>query len=88
MNNNDCNLEELLAQLQKHPELIRELTFNPETIPALLAANGISAPTKDFLNYMAQPTDGFPVAQCLYQTHQLCAKGTRQAACGGGTKNY
>jgi hypothetical protein len=97
MANGNCGLDELLDLLKKNPGLIKELIFNPETIQELLGTNearklalGVdaqqTADPQTFLNYVAGPDDGYPIAQCLKKTTIMCAKGTRFVACYGGTK--
>jgi hypothetical protein len=98
MANNDYGFQELLDILKKNPELIRELVFDATSIQALLKnkaaqklAEGVDAPqvvdVPTFLNYVAGPDDGFPVAHYSPQTQTLCAKGTRFEilSCAGGT---
>ena len=88
MDNNDASLKELLELLQKRPELVRELVFNPDIIQDVLATMDISAPTAEFLKYIAAPQDGYAIAPCFNNTNVLCAKGTLHlAACGGGTNH-
>ena len=95
MANGNCGLDELLTLITENPGLIKELIFNPETIQELLGTNearklalGVDAqqPAQAFLNYVAGPDDGYPIAQCLKKTTIMCAKGTRFVACYGGTK--
>jgi len=97
MADSDCGLDELLDLLKAHPELIKQLVFDPESIQALLSTNeakrlafGVDAQepadAQTFLLYVAGPEDGYPIAQCLKKTTLLCAKGTRYSvACVGGT---
>ena len=87
MDNNDASLKELLELLQKRPELVRELVFNPDIIQDVLATMDISAPTAEFLKYIAAPQDGYAIAPCFNNTNVLCAKGTLHLACGGGTNH-
>jgi hypothetical protein len=90
MKKNDNGLGELLALLKAHPELMKELVFEPTKITSLLRSNAarrlvLGVDAKKFLKYVASPEDGYPIAQCFKETHLLCAKGTKQALCGGGT---
>lgn len=81
MNNNDKGLEELLALLKTHPELIKELVFDSSNIKHLLSAAAqqltLGVDTQEFLEYVAGPQDGYPITQCLRNTQYLCAKGTK-----------
>ena len=90
MKKNDNGLGELLALLKDHPELMKELVFEPTKITTLLRSKparrlvlGVDA--KKFLKYVASSKDGYPIAQCFAETRLLCAKGTAQVLCGGGT---
>ncbi len=91
MKNKDNGLGELLELLKTHPELIKELVFDPTRIKPLLRSKAarrlvLGVDTKKFLSYVAGPDDGYPVAQCFGGTKYLCAKGTKHVVCGGGTK--
>jgi len=94
MNNNDKGLDELLALLQTHPELIKELVFDSSNITELLRSAAaqqlaLGVDTQQFLRYVAGPDDGYPITQCLRGTQHLCAKGTRAqvgASCIRGTQ--
>lgn len=98
MNKNDSGFDELLKALQKNPGVIREIVFHPEKIKKLLkskaARKTISKATFDFLEYIAKPEDGYPIAFCYGGTQKgLCAKGTGHCAgatrppyCAGATK--
>lgn len=92
MKKNDNGLGELLELLKTHPELIKELVFDPTSIKPLLRSKAarrlvLGVDAKKFLRYVAGPQDGYPIAQCLKQTKLLCAKGSKVVvACGGGTK--
>jgi hypothetical protein len=82
MKKNDKGLEELLTLLKTHPELIKELVFDPTSIKALLKTKAarrlvLGVDATAFLKYVAGPKDGYPIAQCLQNTQYLCAKGTR-----------
>jgi hypothetical protein len=86
MNKNDKALKELLTLLNTHPELIREIVFDPTRIRRLLKTKGarrlaLGKDATGFLEYLACPVDGYAVAVCLQTTRQLCAKGTMYAAC-------
>jgi hypothetical protein len=87
MKKKDKDLDELLQLLRKNPRLMKELVFDPSNIKSLLASKGarrlLSQPVKDFLEYVAGPQDGYPIAQCFKGTKILCAKGT--LVCVGGT---
>ena len=90
-NNDDESLDELLKLLRKHPELIKELVFEPTQINRLLHGKAarrmaLGEDATRFLKYVAGPSDGYPIAQCFGQTNQLCAKGTKHELCGGGTR--
>jgi hypothetical protein len=96
MANSDCGLDELLDLLKEHPELIKELVFNVESIQALLGTNEAKSlalgvdpqqpvDARTFLGYVAGPADGYAISQCQAQTTLLCAKGSRALACVGGT---
>lgn len=94
MNNNDKGLEELLALLKAHPELIKELVFDSSNIAKLLKSAAaqrlaLGADTQTFLDYVAGPEDGYPITQCLKNTQHLCAKGTkvRLPSCLKGTQH-
>ena len=95
MNNKyDDGLDELLDQLQRHPEIVKELIFEPNNCRRLVrklrnkrARHLLSEPVQDFLDYIAGADDGYPIAQCFLQTVFLCAKGTGHGLCGGGTKS-
>jgi hypothetical protein len=91
MKKNDNGLGELLALLKDHPELMKDLVFDRIGVASLLKSRAarrlvIGAKATAFLEYVAGPEDGYPIAQCFRQTKSLCAKGTKQALCGGGTK--
>jgi hypothetical protein len=93
MKNKDKGLGELLELLKTHPELIKELVFNSKSVKSLLKSKsarqlalGVDATT--FLEYVAGPEDGYPIAQCFGGTKWLCAKGSRVLVCSGGTKPY
>jgi hypothetical protein len=91
MKKND-NLGELLELLKTHPELIKELVFDSKSIKSLLKSKAarqlaLGVDATAFLEYVAGPEDGYPVAQCFGGTKYLCAKGSKVVvACGGGTK--
>jgi hypothetical protein len=92
MKKNDNGLGELLALLKAHPELMKDLVFEPTKITTLLRGNAarrlvLGVDAKKFLKYVASSKDGYPIAQCLKETRVLCAKGTAQALCGGGTSH-
>jgi hypothetical protein len=94
MNNNDKGLEELLALLKTHPELIKELVFDSSNIKNLLSAAAqqltLGVDTQQFLDYVAGPQDGYPITQCLRNTQVLCAKGTKVGlpSCLRGTQHF
>ena len=86
-------LDELLDQLKKNPKIVKELIFEPNETAVLLnklrskaARRLISQPVRDFLDYVSDPNDGYPIAQCFKATKYLCAKGTLNGLCGGGTR--
>ena len=87
MSKKDKDLDELLKLLRRKPDLIKALIFDPEKISALLSRKSarrlLSSNTQDFLEYLAGPDDGFPIAACLGGTAMLSAKGGLQ--CLGGT---
>jgi hypothetical protein len=95
-NKYDKGLGELLDLLKKNPRLMKELVFEPNNCERLLAklknkaarklVKGPSEPVEEFLAYVAQDQDGYPIAQCFNETRALCAKGTRRGLCGGGTE--
>jgi hypothetical protein len=91
MKKNDNGLGELLALLKANPDLVKELVFDPISVTRLLKSKAarrlvIGARATAFLKYVARPEDGYPIAQCFLQTEYLCAKGTKIALCGGGTR--
>jgi hypothetical protein len=92
MNNYDKGLGELLKLLNAHPELIKELVFYPTRVTELLNSEearqlALGQEATAFLSYVAGPTDGYPVTQCLQGTSVLCAKGTGVSLkCGSRTK--
>jgi hypothetical protein len=93
MKNYDKGLEELLELLKTHPELIKELVFDPTSIQSLLESKAarqlaLGVDAKKFLRYVAGSEDGYPIAQCLEKTKLLCAKGSKVVvvACGSGTQ--
>ncbi len=92
MKNDDKGMEELLELLKAHPELIKELVFDPTHVQTLLKSEAarqltLGVDTKAFLMYVAGPEDGYPISQCFRGTKLLCAKGTKHALCVGGTKS-
>ncbi len=94
MKNKDKGLGELLELLKTHPELIKELVFNSKSIKSLLKSKAASqlvlgVDATAFLEYVAGPEDGYPIAFCGGGTQQLYAKGTKfaVAGCGGGTQH-
>jgi hypothetical protein len=89
MKKKDKGFDELLELLKEHPEVIREIMFQPEKIPKLLKSRtarrlATDGATFQFLDYMSSPADGVPLAICYGGTQSLCAKGTM--ACVGNTK--
>lgn len=94
MKKKDKGLEELLGLLKTHPDLIRDLVFDPTSIKRLLksrAARRLVNPGMDataFLECVASSEGGYPIAQCFGGTRYLCAKGTQCALCAGGTRPY
>jgi hypothetical protein len=91
MKKNDNGLGELLALLKNHPELMRELVFDPSSVARLLKSRAarrlvIGEKATAFLEYVSGYEDGYPIAQCYRQTKYLCAKGTKQVLCGSGTQ--
>ena len=89
-NDNDNGMGELLQLLQSNPELIKELVFNSRRVMRLLRrksarrlVRGVN--TREFLNYVSGPDDGYPVAVCGGNTGHLYAKGTGYDLCRGGT---
>jgi hypothetical protein len=95
MKNNDEGLDELLALLKTHPELIKELVFDSSKITKLLRSAAaqqlaLGVHTQQFLDYVAGPEDGYPITQCLHSTQHLCAKGTKVGlpSCLRGTQQW
>jgi len=91
MNKNDNGLDDLLELLRKRPELIKELVFHAPYIQRLLKSGAarelaVGVDATAFLTYLAEPKDGYAIAQCLGGTASLCAKGTGHAVCGGSTE--
>jgi hypothetical protein len=91
MKKNDKGLGELLALLKNYPDLTKELVFDPISVTRLLKSRAarrlvIGAKATAFLEYLADPEDGYPIAQCFRQTKYLCAKGTKLVLCGSGTQ--
>jgi hypothetical protein len=94
--NKEDGLQELLQLLQQNPGLIKDLIFNPEVIASVLHSKkarrllrGVdpAADSQLFLEYVAGPDDGYPIAQCFARTALLCAKGTKiSLPCVSGTK--
>jgi hypothetical protein len=90
MSNNDDSFEVLLELLKQNREIIREIVFHPERIPAVLAHKKARKLLRDapsaaeFLKYMVAETDGYPIAFCYCGTRSLCGKGS--LFCVGGTK--
>jgi hypothetical protein len=93
MKTSDNGLGELLELFKSHPELISALVFDPASIKRLLKSKAarklvIGVDTRAFLQYIAGPTDGGPIAVCLRKTVVVCPKGTRTACPGAhGTKH-
>jgi hypothetical protein len=98
-NGKDKGLDDLLDYLKQHPQLVREIVFNPEFAKKMLRSSkaarrlvqGVDVTgyvgADDFLQYVAGPADGHPIAHCFKRTVALCAKGTQCAVqCGGATK--
>jgi hypothetical protein len=93
MKNKDNGLRELLEVLKTHPELIKELVFDSKSIKSLLKSKAarklvLGVDATAFLEYVAGPEDGYPIAQCFGGTRWLCAKGSKVIVCVGGTKPY
>lgn len=91
MKKHDKGMDELLALLRTHPELIKELVFEPTRIQQLLRSKAarqltLGVETTGFLRYVAGPRDGYPITQCFDATRLLCAKGSKLVLCGGGTR--
>jgi hypothetical protein len=91
-NNYQAGLEELLKLLNDRPDILKELIFEPNNTQNLVdhlksetARAMVSKPVQDFLNYVADSHDGYPIAQCFRETYHLCGKGTWIGLCGGGT---
>ena len=88
---NDRGMNELLALLKAHPELIRDLVFDPNSIMRVLRSKASrrlvrGQNVQEFLLRMANPKDGYPIAQCYKQTRVLCGKGT--VICVGNTNPH
>ena len=88
-------LDELLDQLKKNPKIVKELIFEPNETAVLLnrlrskaVRRLLSQPVREFLDYVSAPNDGYPIAQCFKATKYLCAKGTLNGLCGGGTRTH
>jgi hypothetical protein len=89
MKKNDRGMTELLSLLKAHPDLIRDLVFDPNSIIRVLRSRSArrlvrGRDVQEFLTRMAAPEDGYPISQCYGATKALCGKGT--AACVGNTK--
>jgi hypothetical protein len=89
MKKNDRGMTELLSLLRAHPDLIRDLVFDPNSIMRVLRSRSArrlvrGRDAQEFLTRMAAPADGYPISQCYAATKTLCGKGTM--ACVGNTK--
>jgi hypothetical protein len=72
-----AKFQNLLTFLGNHPEVVRDIVFDPVNLQTALAADPQVPPTKTFLDYLSQPADGHPIANCGGNTRYMCAKGTK-----------
>ena len=91
---NDKGVTGLLELLKLHPELVKSLVLDQAEIRKLLGGPGrrllSGNDLTDFLEYMASPKDGYPIAFAVCGggtggNASFCAKGTAALICGGGT---
>jgi len=91
MKKKDKGMNELLGLLRAHPELIRDLVFDPYSIMKVLRSRSArrlvrGQDVEAFLMRMAAPVHGLPISQCYGGTQSLCGKGTM--ACVGNTNPH
>lgn len=78
--------ENLLKQLKKHPQIVREIVLDAVNLNFALENLGVPDPT-NFLRYVASERDGYNVVQFLHNTAYIgfCGKGTFALSCLKGT---
>jgi hypothetical protein len=78
MKNKELAMEQVLALLKDHPELVGALVFEPTRITRLLKNKAarrlaLGVDVKEFLKDIISTTDGGPLAICRHRTMILSA---------------